>query len=118
MSAKLGDKFIIEIGEIFNGAESGQTKYRIKGFDNLVFDDKGIMKLTSFEYAQQTAYNNGYGYGFDEGYKQGAINGSNADVIMDDSYIKGFQAAALKYTKIIHDMTEAYQKLTDLEEEN
>ena len=43
-----GDRFVIEIAESFKGAESGATKYRIKGFDSLVFDDKGVSKLTSY----------------------------------------------------------------------
>lgn len=41
----VGDKFEIEIAEVFKGAESGNDKYRIKGFDNLVFDDKGLEKI-------------------------------------------------------------------------
>lgn len=41
----VGDKFEIEIGEVFKGAESGNDKYRIKGFDSLVFDDKGLDKI-------------------------------------------------------------------------
>lgn len=41
----VGDKFEIEIAEVFKGAESGNDKYRIKGFDNLVFDDKGLGKM-------------------------------------------------------------------------
>ena len=45
----VGDLFVIEIAEIFKGAESGYTKYRIKGFDNLIFDDKGISKLEKIE---------------------------------------------------------------------
>ena len=42
---KVGDKFEIEIAEVFKGAESGNDKYRIKGFDNLTFDDKGLGRL-------------------------------------------------------------------------
>ena len=41
----VGDRFEIEIAEVFKGAESGNDKYRIKGFDNLVFDDKGLEKM-------------------------------------------------------------------------
>ena len=41
----VGDRFEIEIAEVFKGAESGNDKYRIKGFDNLVFDDKGLSKM-------------------------------------------------------------------------
>ena len=46
--AKVGDLFLIEIAEVFKGAESGATKYRIKGFDNLIFDENGIDKLDEF----------------------------------------------------------------------
>ncbi len=42
----VGDSFEIEIGEVFKGPESGNDKYRIKGFDNLVFDDKGFDRLS------------------------------------------------------------------------
>lgn len=42
---KVGDKFEIEIAEVFKGAESGNDKYRIKGFDSLTFDDKGLEKI-------------------------------------------------------------------------
>lgn len=42
----VGDKFEIEIGEVFKGAESGNDKYRIKGFDSLVFDDNGLKRMT------------------------------------------------------------------------
>lgn len=45
----VGDKFEIEIAEVFKGAESGNDKYRIKGFDNLVFDDKGLEKIKQTE---------------------------------------------------------------------
>lgn len=43
----VGDTFKIQIAEIFKGAESKNDKYRIKGFDNLVFDDNGLGKLES-----------------------------------------------------------------------
>ena len=41
----IGDTFKIEVAEVFQGAESGNDKYRIKGFDNLVFDEKGLNRL-------------------------------------------------------------------------
>lgn len=41
----IGDTFKIEIAEVFQGAESKNDKYRIKGFDSLVFDDKGLDRL-------------------------------------------------------------------------
>lgn len=44
----IGDTFKIEIAETYRGAESGNDKYRIKGFDNLVFDDKGLRRLEQF----------------------------------------------------------------------
>lgn len=52
----VGDKFEIEIAEVFKGAESGNDKYRIKGFDNLVFDDKGLEKIRSGASKAKTEY--------------------------------------------------------------
>ena len=46
---KVGDKYILEVAEVTRGAESGCPKYRIKGFDNLFFDDKGISRLKKIE---------------------------------------------------------------------
>lgn len=43
---KVGDKFIIEIGEIFEN--KGKTLYRIKGFNSLVFDKNGLNKLSRY----------------------------------------------------------------------
>lgn len=52
----VGDKFEIEIAEVFKGAESGNDKYRIKGFDNLVFDDKGLEKIRNGASRAKTEY--------------------------------------------------------------
>jgi len=41
----VGDEFKIVIDEVFKGAVSGNDKYRVRGFDGLVFDDKGLDKL-------------------------------------------------------------------------
>lgn len=41
---KVGDKFIIEIAEVYEGATS-EPLYRIKGFNSLVFDKDGLDKL-------------------------------------------------------------------------
>lgn len=50
MSAtKIGDKFIIEIGEIFKGINNATNLYRIKGFKSLVFDTQGIDKLKKYD---------------------------------------------------------------------
>jgi hypothetical protein len=46
--AKIGDKFMLEIGEVYN-AENGQFPsklYKVRGFNSLVFDDEGIRKLS------------------------------------------------------------------------
>ena len=111
----VGDKFIIEIAEAFKGAESGKLKYRIKGFDNLNFDDNGLKRLTNFKDVYNTAYQEGYEMGYKMG--ENSINGmipANAD----DRFIEGFQTAAVKYTKIIHDITDAFNKLDELKEDN
>lgn len=62
---KVGDKFEIEIAEIFNSDElfSDKQLYRIKGFNSLVFDEIGMNKLKRFI--------DEYDLGFKEGYKIG-----------------------------------------------
>lgn len=97
-----GDKYVIEIAEVFTGAESGQPKYRIKGFDNLCFDEKGLKKLKNF--------NEWYNYAHQDGYNDGYIAGINANVQSQDLYQKGYSAASTKCAKIIIDMAEAYSK--------
>ena len=42
--ANVGDKFIIEIGEVFT-----ENLYRVKGFNSLVFDDNVLNKLEKYE---------------------------------------------------------------------
>lgn len=53
MKYNKGDKFIIEIDEIFENSEDGiiheEKLYRIKGFRSLVFDDNGLDKLQKCE---------------------------------------------------------------------
>ena len=57
--AKVGDKFIIEIGEVFTakgtymayGCEENEYEenlYRIKWFNSLVFDDNGLNRLEKY----------------------------------------------------------------------
>ena len=51
--AKVGDKFIIEIGEVFKATGTymacGENLYRVKGFNSLVFDDDGLNRLEKYE---------------------------------------------------------------------
>lgn len=42
--ANVGDKFIIEIGDVV-----GDNLYKIKGFNALVFDDNGLKKLRKYD---------------------------------------------------------------------
>ena len=50
---KVGDKFIVEIEEIYNGNlakhEEHMHLYRIKGFNSLVLDEYGLDKLQKYE---------------------------------------------------------------------
>lgn len=72
---KEGTKFIIEIGEVFKGAESGKTRYRIKGFDSLVFDDNGLKRLTKAK--DNSMYCTGFSEGKDAGYHEGYSEGAS-----------------------------------------
>ena len=64
---KVGDKFVIEVGEIILDKD-GKLLYKIKGFNTLVFDDVGISRLmkksnlTGPE-AIRKAWENGYDAG-------------------------------------------------------
>lgn len=64
---KVGDKFVIEVGEIIPD-KNGKPLYKIKGFNTLVFDDVGISRLmkksnlTGPE-AIRKAWKNGYDAG-------------------------------------------------------
>lgn len=77
---KVGDKFIVEIGEIcvpdcglpaIVGDE--ELLYRIKGFKSLVFDEHGLRKLKALAPALADSYKKGYDEGFDEGVKAGKL---------------------------------------------
>ena len=113
---KAGDKFVIEIAEIFLGAESKQPKYRIKGFDNLCFDDKGLRKLETLD--QDKSYQDG----FNEGYKMGMMyENSRTPANVDDAYMngyqKGYQAATFKGVEVITEMAEKYASSLGEEED-
>ena len=55
MKYKVGDKFLIEIGEVYSNGlpfvddNEPCTLYRIKGFKSLVFDENGLDKLEKLE---------------------------------------------------------------------
>ena len=55
MKHHVGDKFVIEIGEVFVNGLSFENDskpcelYRIKGFNSLVFDENGLDKLKKLE---------------------------------------------------------------------
>lgn len=44
----VGDKFVIEIGHSYWSPTTG-SRYFIKGFDTLVFDDKGLERLEKYK---------------------------------------------------------------------
>lgn len=51
---KVGDKFIVEIGQVISGRYIGDggadnALYLIKGFNSLVFDENGFSKLDKYE---------------------------------------------------------------------
>ena len=48
----VGDKFIIEVGEVEWHPTKG-NRYWIKGFNTLVFDDNGLKRLEKYEKPQK-----------------------------------------------------------------
>lgn len=65
--AEKGDKFIIEIDEVFR-SENGKQLYKIKGFNSLVFDEVGIEKLNKYDKIKErkAAHDLGYEHGLEE----------------------------------------------------
>ena len=55
MNYNVGDKFVIEIGEVYSSGlpfandDEPSILYRIKGFNSLVFDESGLDKLKKLE---------------------------------------------------------------------
>lgn len=47
MDYKVGDKFEIEIEQVFE--DGGRTLYRMKGFDTLIFSPLGLSKIKKIE---------------------------------------------------------------------
>lgn len=57
--ASIGDKFIIEIEDVYNSEliqGKSKTLYRIKNFNSLVFDDVGLSKLTQYNFVNRQEY--------------------------------------------------------------
>ena len=61
---KVGDRFIIEIEEVFTGKATGYPQYRIRGFDKLVMDDRGLVRLSKFD--ERSIYDKGYKGGLND----------------------------------------------------
>lgn len=64
------DKFIIKIGHIAEDDVIG-SRYYIKGFDTLVFDDKGLDRLEEYDTSgiEDTAYHQGYLRGLNDAWE-------------------------------------------------
>ena len=65
----VGERYVLTIADVFKGAESGQDKARVSGFDNLIFDDNGLGKLEKLEDVLQEACDNARHEGYEEGLK-------------------------------------------------
>ena len=73
---KVGDKFIVEIEEIYNGDlvkhEEHMHLHRIKGFNSLVLDEYGLDKLQKYDkYAENLERNHEVLKIFEEKYNKG-----------------------------------------------
>ena len=72
---KVGDKFIIEIAEVYENVLSGidafeaatsEPLYRIKGFNSLVFDKNGLDKLEKLKESLPIPYSEAYKKGMSD----------------------------------------------------
>lgn len=58
MSYEKGDKFVLEIAEVFKSED--KTLYRAKNFASLVFDENGLQKFRRIRETNEEAYSRGY----------------------------------------------------------
>lgn len=58
MSYEKGDKFALEIAEVFKSED--KTLYRAKNFASLVFDENGLQKFRRIRETNEEAYRRGY----------------------------------------------------------
>lgn len=70
--AKIGDKFVLEVAEIYDsdihkGNNSPSKLYRMKGFNSLVFDENGIQKLEKFKEPKNDIDSDSFEIGFCHG---------------------------------------------------
>lgn len=57
MSYETGDKFVLEIAEVFKSED--KTLYRAKNFASLVFDENGLQRLRRIRETTEEAYDRG-----------------------------------------------------------
>lgn len=97
---KVGDKFEIEIAEVFNSALVNQL-YRIKGFNSLVFDKNGLDKLKKVK-DYQSEIEKAYADGKMDGYMQGRKEAEEAHKNNAQEPIKNVKASDLAVdTKVL-----------------
>lgn len=91
---QVGDKFVIEIEEVYNNTFSEKTAlHRIKGFNSLVFDKNGLDKL---ERLDGDYVNENFGELQDEAYKEGekaAIRAEMVSEVLTAKYEQGLNDA-------------------------
>lgn len=93
MSYKVGDKFIIEIDRIYSSKKHDVSRYGMKGFANLILDDralKQIEKFNSFENIAESSFDLGRDAGWHDGYTKGLEEGSSCkSELLDKFYQRG-----------------------------
>ena len=119
----MGDKYIIELEEKPFHKENGDFLYRVKGFASLVFDLRGLERLTPYtkpdlEQVRKEAYNKCmseaedlayklYSPKIDAAYQRGLADGKNQDAKdFADMYDSG-------YDEGLKDAWEAARKIQD-----
>ncbi len=99
---KVGDKFEIEIAEVFNDDELREDRklYRIMGFNSLVFDRVGLNKLKKAKDSQR-AIEKAYADGKMDGYMQGRKEAEEEHKNNADEPIKTVKASELAVDTLV-----------------
>lgn len=81
---KVGDKFVIEIGHSYWSPTLG-NRYFIKGFDTLVFDDKGLDRLEKYRKELETCENCVWKWS-DRRYPPCSVCNCNYDLVIESKF--------------------------------
>jgi len=114
----VGDKFIIEIDRTYASERHKVSRYGIKGFSTLIFDENGLKRLKRYEQPMVSFYkeedfhaaiNEAYERGIKEGAELAAMHGSDATSRqLEKAYFDGAEIGAVRAWEVAKKVYSVY----------